>query len=117
MCRLVRAYVCFIDPKIYSHLSMSRILISQSTFCIKEYTYSLCYFSPLSEIPGSIELLENSLTYEGVQWRKIVECIVILFEYISYFHVHLALFTSNYVYLTVNFLGPENLLWDIRILG
>ena len=34
-----------------------------------------CYFSPLSEIPGSIELLENSLTYEGVQWRKIVECI------------------------------------------
>ena len=31
-------------------------------------------FSPLSEIPGSIELLENSLTYEGVQWRKIVEC-------------------------------------------
>ena len=32
-----------------------------------------CYFSPLSEIPGSIELLEKSLTYEGVQWRKIVE--------------------------------------------
>ena len=23
--------------------------------------------------PGSIELLENSLTYEGVQWRKITE--------------------------------------------
>ena len=35
---------------------------------------SPCYFSPLSEIPGSIELLENSLTYEGVQWRKIIEC-------------------------------------------
>ena len=34
-----------------------------------------CEFSPLSEIPGSIELLENSLTYEGVQWRKIVECL------------------------------------------
>ena len=38
------------------------------------FTYSPCYFSPLSEIPGSIELLENSLTYEGVQWRKIIEC-------------------------------------------
>ena len=37
-----------------------------------------CYFSPLSEIPGSIELLENSLTYEGVQWRKITECLVSL---------------------------------------
>ena len=36
--------------------------------------FSPCYFSPLSEIPGSIELLENSLTYEGVQWRKITEC-------------------------------------------
>ena len=24
-----------------------------------------CYFSPLSEIPGSINLLEKSLTYEG----------------------------------------------------
>ena len=38
-------------------------------------SHSPCYFSPLSEIPGSIELLENSLTYEGVQWRKIIECI------------------------------------------
>ena len=36
--------------------------------------YAPCNFSPLSEIPGSIELLENSLTYEGVQWRKIIEC-------------------------------------------
>ena len=36
--------------------------------------HSPCYFSPLSEIPGSTELLENSLTYEGVQWRKITEC-------------------------------------------
>ena len=27
-------------------------------------------FSPQAEIPGSIELLENSLTYEGVQWKK-----------------------------------------------
>ena len=34
-----------------------------------------CYFSPLSEIPGPIELLENSLTYEGVQWRKTTECV------------------------------------------
>ena len=32
-----------------------------------------CCFSPLAEIPGSVELLENSLTYEGVQWRKIIE--------------------------------------------
>ena len=31
-----------------------------------------CYFSPLADIPGSIELLESSLTYEGVQWRKII---------------------------------------------
>ena len=30
-----------------------------------------CHFSPLAEIPGSIEHLENSLTFEGVQWRKI----------------------------------------------
>ena len=37
--------------------------------------FTPCYFSPLSEIPGSIELLENSLTYEEVQWRKIVECL------------------------------------------
>ena len=42
----------------------------------KKSVYTPCYFSPLSEIPGSIELLENSLTYEGVQWRKIVECII-----------------------------------------
>ena len=33
----------------------------------------LVFFSPLSEIPGSTELLENSLTYEGVQWRKMIE--------------------------------------------
>ena len=38
------------------------------------FALSPCYFSPLSEIPGSIELLENSLTYEGVLWRKIVGC-------------------------------------------
>ena len=40
------------------------------------YAYDMdtpCYFSPLSEIPGSVDLLENSLTYEGVQWRKIIE--------------------------------------------
>ena len=36
--------------------------------------FSPCHFSPLAEIPGSIELLENSLTYEGVEWRKIIEC-------------------------------------------
>ena len=42
---------------------------------IKNTIFTPCYFSPLSEIPGSIELLENSLTYEGVQWRKIVECL------------------------------------------
>ena len=41
--------------------------------------YTPCNFSPLSEISGSIELLENSLTYEGVRWRKIVECIRIFF--------------------------------------
>ena len=40
-----------------------------------EFDYTPCYFSPLSEIQGSIELLENSLTYEGVQWRKMTECI------------------------------------------
>ena len=36
--------------------------------------------SPLSEIPGSIELLENfpPPPYEGVQWRKITECILTL---------------------------------------
>ena len=34
---------------------------------------SPCYFSPLAEIPGPIELLENSLTYEGIQWRKIID--------------------------------------------
>ena len=33
--------------------------------------YTPCNFSPLAEIPGSIEFLENSLTFEGVQWRKI----------------------------------------------
>ena len=33
-----------------------------------------CHFSLLTEIPGSIELLENSLTYEGVQCRKIIQC-------------------------------------------
>ena len=28
--------------------------------------YPPCNVSPLAEIPGSIELLENSLTFEGV---------------------------------------------------
>ena len=42
---------------------------------IKQY-FTCCYFLPLAEIPGSIELLENSLTCEGVQWRKIIECSV-----------------------------------------
>ena len=37
---------------------------------------SPCHFSPLAEIPGSIELLENSLTYEEVQWRKIIHCFI-----------------------------------------
>ena len=49
----------------------------QNIFMYKYKCYTTqtpCNFSPLSEIPGSTELLENSLTYEGVQWRKIVEC-------------------------------------------
>ena len=37
---------------------------------------SPCNFSPLAEIPGCIELLENSLTFEGVHWRKIIQCVV-----------------------------------------
>ena len=39
----------------------------------EKFTNSPCNFSPLAEIPGSIELLENSLTSEGVQWRKIIQ--------------------------------------------
>ena len=37
---------------------------------------SPCHFSLLAEIPGSKELLENSLTYEGVQWRKGLQCLL-----------------------------------------
>ena len=51
-----------------------------------KFIYSPCNFSPLSEIPGSIELLENSLTYEGVQWRKIIECIYPFYCHISAGH-------------------------------
>ena len=53
----------------------------QDTFSLRnkkvflKYPYSPCHFSPLAEIPGSKELMENSLTYEGVQWRKIIQCI------------------------------------------
>ena len=36
------------------------------------FTLTPCHFSALAEILGSIELLENSLTFEGVQWRKII---------------------------------------------
>ena len=36
--------------------------------------YAPCHFSPLAEILGPIELLENCLTFEGVQWRKIIWC-------------------------------------------
>ena len=43
----------------------------------KGNNFSPCNFSPLADIPGSIELLENSLTFEGVQWRKIIQCFVI----------------------------------------
>ena len=43
-------------------------------FCVIEYLPR--HFSPLAEIPGSLELLENSLTYEGIQWRKIIQCIL-----------------------------------------
>ena len=49
-------------------------IVSLMTFKSYYNTLTPSYFSPLSEIPGSIELLENSLTYEGVQWRKVVEC-------------------------------------------
>ena len=44
---------------------------------IRQIDSTPCYFSPLAEISGSIELLENSLTYEGVQWRKIIECLLV----------------------------------------
>ena len=39
----------------------------------EELVFTPCHFSPLAEIPGSIEFLENSLTFEGVEWRKIIE--------------------------------------------
>ena len=32
-----------------------------------------CHFSSLTEILDSIKLLENCLTFEGVQWRKIIQ--------------------------------------------
>ena len=35
------------------------------------YIYTPCNFSPLGEISGSIELLENSLTFEGVSGEKL----------------------------------------------
>ena len=40
------------------------------TFSITGDIITPCHFSPLAEIPDSIELLENSLTSEGVEWRK-----------------------------------------------
>ena len=39
----------------------------------EEVVFTPCHFSPQAEIIGSIELLENSLTFEGVEWRKIIE--------------------------------------------
>ena len=44
------------------------------SFLLSQFMLLSCHFSPLAEIPGSIELMENPLTYEGVQWRKIVQC-------------------------------------------
>ena len=58
--------------EIYNILPSNELIFTYNTDHVK-WANTPCYFSPLSEIPGSIELLENSLTYEGVQWRKIVE--------------------------------------------
>ena len=42
------------------------------------------YFSPLAKIPDSIELLENSLTYEGVQWKKLCHAHSLFIKYVMY---------------------------------
>ena len=39
-----------------------------------ELTPCLIFVILLADISGSIELFENSLTFEGVQWRKIIQC-------------------------------------------
>ena len=38
---------------------------------------SPCYFSPLAEIPGPKEWLENSLTFEEFSGEKYTVCMVI----------------------------------------
>lgn len=43
--------------------------------CLK-LSKSPCHSSPLTETPDSMELLENFLTHEGVQWRKFIVKII-----------------------------------------
>ena len=49
------------------------LVITQPKRATCSYAITPCHFSPLAEIPGAIDLLENSLTFEGVQWRKIMQ--------------------------------------------
>ena len=67
-----------------------------------------CHFSPLAEIPGSAELLENSLTYEGVQWRKIIEWILCILGKVSAcsnfsrYVISLFMYLIKFIYLIVD---------------
>ena len=53
-------------------------LMLQIKTSIEKLPIHLAIFLHKQKIPGSIELLENFLTFEGVQWRKIKQCIKVL---------------------------------------
>ena len=63
----------------------------------KVHKCSPCYFSSPAEIPGSIELLEISLTYEGVQLKKNIEFLQLFC--ICLFHMNEAMFCYKRVRL------------------
>ena len=76
---LLKKYFCQFCV-VFKYVYFSELVTAQKIDGFVEnhrFAYAPCHFSPLAEIQGSIALLENPLTFEGVQWRKIIQCMFI----------------------------------------